>query len=323
MNVNTEFNQKLIETITECIPTKPGQIDLLMEITFMSKEAAYRRLRGDVPFTFSEACLLANKLNLSLDEIALSGNSKRGKPSFELRIHPNDLLSNNFQKLYEHVDSYDRLFNTTTDIMTTWNMIPYSIFLPYENLSNIYIFRWIYQTQNKNESIKFSEVVIPEYERNKARELGKRTFIKADYTYIFDRSIFSSFINELKYFRGLNLISETDLVILKKEFYELINDLEVSAAKGKNKAGNTLWLYLSNIDFDHNYTYIEGPGFQQAYMDNIYLTDSIVSYDPDVCNMHKKWIESLRKYSTLISVSGEKERKQFFDEQRRLLEELT
>lgn len=319
MNSNTEFNQNLIEIILKAIPSKADQINMLMSVTSMSKEAAYRRLRGDVPFSFAEACLIATKLQISLDDIAKSG--KKGKLLFELRIDPDELLTYNYQKLHEHEDSLSILIDSAHSIMTAWNVIPYSIFFPYENLSKMYMFKWYYQIRHKTSPIKFSDIIIPDDIKKRIKDLGNKTFVKAECTYIFDRGIFSSFINELKHFHLLGLISDDDLHILKTEFHELLDHIEDIAIHGRNKKGNIIWVYLSNIDFDHNYTYVEGDNFTGAYMDNIYLMNTIISRSPNICNMHKEWIESLRRYSTLISISGEKERRLFFGEQRKLLDE--
>ena len=317
---NSEFNQKLIELIAKYIPSKSEQLDLLMDITNMSKEAAYRRLRGDVPFSFSEACLVSQRLGMSLDDIAMSG--VKGKLVFELRMHPNDLLDYNYQKLYGYEDSYDTRLSHATHIMTAWNNIPYSLFFPYENLSKIYIFKWLYQTREKGAPVKFSELILPEDVKNKIADLGQRAFPDIECTYILERSLFSTFLIEIKHFHSLGLIGNDDMIVLKEELLVLIADLEYMAVHGRTKMGSPIWLYLSNIDFDHNYTYVKGKDFEQAYMDNIYLMDTIISTNPEICKMHQNWIESLRKYSTLISISGERERKLFFDEQKQLIRDL-
>ncbi len=81
-------------------------------------------------------------------------------------------------------------------------------------------------------------------------------------------------------------------------------------------------LYLSNIDFDLDYSYIKGKDYEQSFI-NIYQMNTLASIDPDICSMQKKWIESLRRYSTLITLSGEVERINFFKAQRELVESIT
>jgi len=315
--VNTDFNNKLINAIAAVSGSKSDQIDHLMEITSMSKEAAYRRMRGEVAFSFSEACLICRSLNISLDDIAATGNEKL---AFELRMDPDDLVDYNFQKLYEHEDSFNFFLDTATEVMTTWNVIPYSLLMPYDHLSKFYIFKWRYQTQKHSRNVEYSNLVLPEDIEKLMKELGNMTFRKAEQTIIYERNIFKSFIRELRHYYLLGLISDKDLSLIKEEFLHLLKKLEDRAMRGTDNMSNHILVYLSDIDFEHNYTYVKGDTFELAYIDNIYLMNTLFSSNPKITKMHKYFIESLRKYSTLISISGEKERREFFDEQREFLE---
>lgn len=320
MNKNIEFNQQLIDAVEKAYPKKNDQIRLLTDVIHLGKEAAYRRLRGEVPFSFAEACILSKSLNISLNKIAQL--DKLGTPVFELRIHPNDLMNYEYHKLFEHEDSFNMLQGgSVLFTLSACSTIPYSFFLPYENLSKYRLFKWIYQTENKLVPSKFSDIVLPKNIQEKQEELGEKLLKMPENSFIFDRGMFVSCLNEFKYFHKLGLLSSKEFELLKGEFLQSVGDLESLAVHGKNKVGERVWVYLSNIDFDSNYTYVQGVDFEAAYMDGVYLMDTIVSNDPHICRMHREWIESLRKYSTLISVSGEMERRVFFDEQRRLVNE--
>lgn len=64
-----KLNIGLIEAIKKKIPSKGSIANLLMDILYIGKEAIYRRLRGEVPFTFAEAAIISRKLEISLDDI--------------------------------------------------------------------------------------------------------------------------------------------------------------------------------------------------------------------------------------------------------------
>lgn len=314
--IDTDFNGKLLSAISSALKSKSDQIDCIMDITSLSREAAYRRLRGDVPFTFSEVCLICQKLNISLDEIAATGNRKL---TFELRMDPDELINYNYQKLYEHEDSFNYFLDTATEVMTTWNVVPYSLLLPYENLSKFYMFKWMYQIQKSNKNIKFCELVVPDDVKCLMRKLGNQTFRSAELTYVYDRNIFNSFIGELRHYHLLGLISNDDLYLIKQDFVQMLNRHEDLAMRGMDYGNNPVWVYLSDIEFEHNYTYVKGTNFELSYIDNIYLMNTLISSNPQINKMHRYFIESLRKYSTLISISGEKERREFFDKQKELV----
>ena len=53
---------ELISTMREVTPKEGNLANILMDILCMSKEAIYRRLRGEVAFTFSEVAIIAGQL---------------------------------------------------------------------------------------------------------------------------------------------------------------------------------------------------------------------------------------------------------------------
>ena len=50
--IMNELNTNLIEAAKERFPAKGQLANILMDTLYMGKEAIYRRLRGEVPFTF-------------------------------------------------------------------------------------------------------------------------------------------------------------------------------------------------------------------------------------------------------------------------------
>ena len=67
MMMTDKLNSGLIESMKEKIPEGANLANLLMDILYIGKEAVYRRLRGEVPFTFTEAAVISQKLGVSLD----------------------------------------------------------------------------------------------------------------------------------------------------------------------------------------------------------------------------------------------------------------
>ncbi len=68
--ITNEPNTNLIEAAKEKFPPKGQLADMLMDTLYIGKEAIYRRLRGEVPFTFQEAAIISKELGISLDRIA-------------------------------------------------------------------------------------------------------------------------------------------------------------------------------------------------------------------------------------------------------------
>ena len=59
--ITNDPNTNLIEAMKEKLPLKGKLADMLMDTLYIGKEAVYRRLRGEVPFTLQEAALVSRK----------------------------------------------------------------------------------------------------------------------------------------------------------------------------------------------------------------------------------------------------------------------
>ena len=139
--------------------------------------------------------------------------------------------------------------------------------------------------------------------------------------YIWDNMIFSHLINDIQYFCDVHLISDEDKGLLKAELLQVVDDMEELATCGKSKAGNNIRIYISNINFEATYSYLD-TSIIQLSMIRIYSINSISTQDSEMFRGLKEWIQSLKKFSTLISESGEMQRIQFFKQQREIISAL-
>ena len=69
------FDSELLDEIKKRFSTKEDMASTLSEWLSTNKNAIYRRLRGDTLFTFNELCMIASKLEISIDKIVLKENS--------------------------------------------------------------------------------------------------------------------------------------------------------------------------------------------------------------------------------------------------------
>lgn len=318
----TSFNNALISAIQEQIPKKREQQCFLKDIIPLGKETIYRRLRGEIPFTFSEACIIARKLGISLDSLA--NVEMQTNPKFELEISvatPSDYIA---AKLEQFAESYSSvLIEPNLVVQSIFSCIPYPMFFPFKNLFNFKMFKFLYQLDNKNIPEYFSEFSLhPDLEKKRLHMVELNRGTPKD-TIIVDRKMFVSLMEEIKFFHSINVVSDEDKKILRTEMLELLDYFEHQASFGiRRDSGTQSLVYLSNIHIDHCYTYVKADNYECAYMDGIYALDTISTTDPRICKIHLDWIESLKRFSTLISVSGEIERRAFFSEQKRLTEEI-
>ena len=139
--------------------------------------------------------------------------------------------------------------------------------------------------------------------------------------FIWDTNIFHSFVNEIKYFASLNLITPEDVRHLKEELHQLLSLIEHLSSKGEFSNGRKVYFYLSNINFEDTYSYIEKANYRISLL-RVYSINSMDSQSPHICQMQRDWILSLKRHSTLISESGEAQRIVFMQKQHEVIEAL-
>lgn len=320
-----DYNQKLIDILSEYIPQRGEHVSFLMDTINLGKEAAYRRLRNEVTFTFNEAALIAKKLGISLDTI-ISKTSSEEIPVFQ--FFPSLYGFNKDYKCYYNFYSSEQenIFNElmkdpSVEIISAFETMPHAVLFAFKHISRFRAFKWHYQINEKTEPVTFSSIQLP-VEVNKRHEESAYTinnFPKSKL--ILSRNVFSRLINEINYFRNLYLINDDETALLKDDLLKIIDVIEERAVTGKTPLDKEVMIYLSNIDFDMDSTYIKGTKYEQAII-HIYQMNALASSGARICEMQLAWIESLRKYSTLITRSGDRERIEFFKKQREMVNNM-
>ena len=318
--ITNELNTGLVNAVKEKLPSKDNLANALMDILYIGKEAIYRRLRGEVPFTLAEAAVISRKLGISLDKMI--GVSFRDNAVFDMNIVSSEKP---FEAYYSILEKQVDLFRSvkedeTSEIGTSSNIIPQTLSLKYNMLSKFRLFKWMYQNENIN-CKHFEEMEIPQKMVEKQKEYSDLVSHIHSVDYIWDNMIFSHLVNDIQYFCSIHLITDEDKDMLKEELFLLIDEMEELSARGKSKAGNDVKIYISNINFEATYSYLDTSSTQLSLI-RIYSINSITTQDQEMFRGLKEWIQSLKKFSTLISESGEMQRIQFFKQQREIISTL-
>lgn len=311
---------ELTTIIKERIPKGQNLANYLTDALCLGKEAVYRRLRGEVAFTINEVALLSNKLGISIDQII--GNHFSNKVTFDLNLHS---PSNALESYYDIANRYFQIFNyvkndESTEVHTVSNVLPFTLYSSFEYLSKFRLCRWIYQNGQKVPN-SLAEMHLEDRIVDVHKHLSEATKQCKKTYFIWDTNIFLTFIEEIKYFACLNLISQDDIIHIKEELHHLLDSMEALSIKGQFSENKEVYIYLSNIHFEATYSYIEKKDFQIS-MIRVYSINSMDSQSPHICQMQRNWIQSLKRHSVLISGSGEAQRIPFLKKQHEIIDTL-
>lgn len=318
--IPNELNIKLMEAAKEKIPAGSNLAKMLMDILFLGKEAIYRRLRGEVPFTLVEATIISQKLGISLDKV--TGTCANSDVVFDLNT------VNHFDPLEAcaiFLNEYIKIFHTLkwdphSEMGLLSNVIPHTLCLKYGLLFKYRLFKWIYQNEHGN-CKHFKELEIPQKLIDAQKEFVSTIQYIHAIDYIWDNRAFEPLVNDIHYFSKVHFITDEEKYEMKKELKELTYELESMAEEGKNKEGSKVGIYLSNLNLDTTYSYIKTDRLSLSLI-RVYSIHSMVTQDTTMFKILKEWTESLKKVSTRISESNEVRRIQFFKQQREIIDTL-
>lgn len=315
-------NINLLKAIRQNLPEGMTPIDLLMDILGIGKEAAYRRVRGDVPFTLRETALIAERLKLSLDCIA---NINPGRVLFELRpqkFYFEEESVEEYKPLQAFLDSL-RIASKQPDSEFTFssNTFPQFPGHMFYQLFKYTTFKYMYENENVRSVKPYNEISVPEKFFKLNRDIILETMNLKETTFLFYISFLDNIISELKYFLGIQLIDNTDIELIKNDLHSFIDFIEELTSEGRFKTGNKVNVFISNVRFDVSYSFIQANDYILS-MIGAFTVNHLTASDEASLYKMKNRIQALKRVSDLISESGEIKRIQFINKQREIINTL-
>jgi hypothetical protein len=322
--MNVQLNEALIQKIIECIPQNIKPIDYLMEILSISRESAYRRMRGEIAFTFDEIAKLAYKLNFTVDNII--GVQNKELFFFDLKtdhsLNPTKdflLLFRDYFKCIEQICS-----EPDAESMASLNRFSLFFLVPYDHLFKFYYYKWIHQTYNTPISLHYAETVMSPEIMDLRRHFHSLVKTFNHCSFIIDRNIFLTLVREIQYYFHRNLISKDEVLVLQRELTELLAYLKLLMNRGSNESGFIFNFYLSLLNIDINTSYSSFKGGSETISQYwMYAASPVLIKNQEICNLNKKWLESMKKISVLITQSNETLQLEFINKQNEYINTIT
>lgn len=317
------LHENFLRAIHTKIPHHSTLTNTLVEMLHIEKEAVYRRLRSEVPFTLAEAATVSSRFGISLDYL-VGLRTETSKPFQLALMEYENPLDEDFSMLGNLIRFFRRLRTETDEKPEAGlasNVIPQSLCMNYRFLADFYLFKWLYLYESPGEVKSFRAVKAGEKLRKLHRDFIFEARRLGSTSYIIDHQAVQYLVCDIRYFAGIRLITEEEVSNLKTDIHRMLDDFETLAAKGGYDSGSKVGIYISNINFDTSYSYIETANHKISLIPAFTL-NSLFSLDGKTFERVKKWIQSLKRLSTLISESGEIQRVLFFEKQREIVDSL-
>lgn len=318
-NSCNKLNDNLLNAIKIHIPDNINPAGFLMELLHIERSAAYRRLRGEIYFTFEEASLIAKKLEFSLDSIMATGNILKESP---FSMHTVEFETPE-EIDYEMLDKYLNIIklagqDSLSQLTISARMMPQQIYIQYESILKFFFLKWLYFNGHKQtkayHDVKMSERILQIFHESFDAHLEfKKT------NYVLDKYIFRDIINEIKYFSSIGLLEKNDEDMIFRDIHDMINYLEEMCITGKNKKGNDVCIYISNLSIEKTSCIMKILNNHIAFIE-VCVFSGVGTNNKKSIEKINEWVQARCRTSTDITCCGELERIDFFNKQREILE---
>lgn len=318
-----QLNGLFINMVRDKIKDDKKVAGILSDILNIQKEAAYRRLRSEVAFTFSEIIDICCALSISLDHIL--GMEKLCYPYDLYSVNAEGLTKGRSDKVKKYVDIVENIAEKEEcEYAEVTASIPVVFTLNSEWLLKWYFFIWDYHRYYNADSSykKFHEF---DYEPKMA-EYSQITAVnmkKFSNTYlIINRKFLEDMADDIKMLIHLKSIKKEDLDNIKDELIRFLDYLERIVISGYYpETGKKVSVYISEFRIRSGFAYIKSVNLKVSIL-KLFSFNGALSLNKESFDETVKWFKSYERLSTLISVTCEFERTMFFEKQRQIVDSL-
>ncbi|GEM_PF-4652794 len=318
-----KLNHSFVNLVKSKIKDDKKLVAVICEILNIHKESAYRRLRNEVVFTFSEIIDISSALSLSIDHIV--GSKKLCYPYELYGTDPDGLIKSRSGKVKRYVDMVaDIVQDEECEYVEVTASMPVAFIMNSDYLLKWHLFIWDYHRYYNAETSykKFDEYTYEE----KITEYSKITSAnlkKFNTTYfIINRKFIEDLSEDIKTLIELKSIRREDVDKIKGELIRFFDYLEKIVITGcYPESGKKVSVYISDFRIQSGFAYIKSKNVNASIL-KLFSFNGAISLARESFEESLKWFKSYERLSTLISISCELERRKFFDKQRQIIDAL-
>lgn len=315
------YNNFLTE-IAQKISQKGMMVNILADMLCIGKEAVYRRLRREVPFSFFEVMTISKQLGISLDGLNATTHSIVKPFKLSLIEYINPAISDFalMEEMTAILKSFKEHSNPEAGEIT--NLLPQPLYVSYEHVFKLYLFKWKYHSNRQDKAIPYKDIVIVD-KLQKTQEEYVSWAKRLNAHYILDRRLFHYIVSNVEYFYNVGLITREEIRLIRHDLLKILDEMDHLARTGVfRETGKKVNIYISNINVETNYIYVTTSDYQLTII-KAFLLNGIASTDRTTFEEVRQWTRSMKRQSILISGSGDKERIKFLDEQYQIIDSLS
>lgn len=316
---NENIQTSLLEQIRSRLPEHITLADELAELLNISRDSAYRRIRGETVLSLDEAKKLYDRYGVSIDALFSSDSNMA---LFHHRALTIDYtLSQWLNSVARNLEVMDRLADSSKEMVFAAKDIPVFHYFRLPVLSAFKMFFWLKSiVKDPAYADKLFEPNAVPKELVKLGERVWRLYASIPSIEIWNDEAINDTLKQIKFFHECGYFSDQGQAkALCDQLIQLNALVKNEAAEGRTLDGNTFKLYENEILIADN-TVLARMGLKRAVYINYNSLNLLTTLQESFCEKTEAYLNNLIKNSLLISSTAEKERHKFFNKMNERIE---
>jgi transcriptional regulator with XRE-family HTH domain len=299
-----------LEQIRNRLPENMSFADELAELLNVSRDSAYRRIRGETVLSLDEVKKLYDHYGVSLDSI-ISPDSNMvlfQHQAVDVNYTLEEWLNSLIQNLEQAKSSKE------LELIFAAKDIPIFHYFQLPELSAFKLFVWSKSVikDAKYANVSYSPNIIPKEILAKAAKAWQ-LYASLSSIEVWSDEALNSTLKQIEFYLECGFFAEQDQALrLCDELIVFNNQIRQIAADGKKPEGGNFTLYQNEILILDNTIFARIHNVRVVYI-NYNTLDLLTTQQDPFCEKTELYMNNLIKNSALISATAEKERNKFFN----------
>jgi hypothetical protein len=305
-----DIQASFLEKVKGRLPQNISFADELADLLKISKDSAYRRIRGETVLSLEEVKKLYDRFGISID-VLLSDTSQM--VTFHRRVvdHTSYTIEQWLNSVYKNLDFLSTFPNH--ELIFSAKDIPVFHYFRMPELSSFKLFFWMKtvlgypEYENKN----FSRTAIPKDLLTLAEKVWSK-YSSLDTIEIWNEQVLYDTLKQIEFYSECDFFQQRDdAKWICDQLIGLLEQVQQEAAAGKKVRGGKFGMYNNEILIADNTVYALMGTRRCVYVNHNSL-NLLLTFQEPFCSQTETYLQNLIKKSNQISITGQRERNRFF-----------
>jgi len=311
-----------LEEVKKKLPANLSFVDELAELLNISRDSAYRRIRGETVLSLDEVKVLVTNYRVSLDTL-LSPNTEI------LSFHHQALIPGAFnfgdwlKSILAKLDMIGSIPEPNKELVYYAKDMPIFYYFTFPELGAFKMFFWMKAVLNYPEyqHEKFKVELIPKNYLDIGNKIWDR-YVGLTSTELWSDETLNVTLKQIEYFHDCGYFNKpADAHLLLDQFSALLANIRQWTTTGTKEGKGKLNFYKNEILVAEN-TILFKMGDKRVVFLTHNIADLLTTSDDSFCTKTELFINNLLNKAVLISGTGEKERSRFFNQMTEKISDL-